>query len=436
MRSNYKKLGQFIKDVSVKNKALEVELLLGVSITKRFIPSIANTVGTDMSKYKIVKQHQFAYGPVTSRNGEKISVALLEEDKCIVSTSYTVFEIVDTEQLDPEYLMMWFRRSEFDRYARYMSHGTVRELFGWQEMCDVELPVPSIEKQREIVREYNVVNDRISLNEQLTQKLEESAQAIYKQWFVDFEFPISKKYAQSIGNPELEGKSYKSSGGKFEYNDEAGKELPLGWSFSPLNIFVESFTGGDWGKDTPQGNYQCAVQCIRGTDIPRARVGSLSLTPLRYILKKNIENRVLNEGELIIEISGGSPVQATGRPFLVNKYIVSSAKYDLICSNFCKTIKLTRKIYSEYFYRHLMYLYAQGRMFIYENSTTGVKNFNIDSFLLLEETIIPDGDSLDSFNVLMDVISKNTYLFGKELEYLKNNENILISEFFFKVREH
>ena len=96
MRSNYKKLGQFIKDVSVKNKALEVELLLGVSITKRFIPSIANTVGTDMSKYKIVKQHQFAYGPVTSRNGEKISVALLEEDKCIVSTSYTVFEIVDT----------------------------------------------------------------------------------------------------------------------------------------------------------------------------------------------------------------------------------------------------------------------------------------------------------------------------------------------------
>ena len=75
-------------------------------------------------------------------------------------------------------------------------------------------------------------------------------------------------------------------------------------------------------------------------------------------------------------------------------------------------------------------------MFIYENSTTGVKNFNIDSFLLLEETIIPDGDSLDSFNVLMDVISKNTYLFGKELEYLKNNENILISEFFFKVREH
>lgn len=230
MRSNYKKLGQFIKEVSVKNKDLSVELLLGVSITKQFIPSIANTVGTDMSKYKVVKHHQFAYGPVTSRNGEKISVALLGEEKCIVSTSYTVFEIVDTELLDPEYLMMWFRRSEFDRYARYMSHGTVRELFGWQEMCDVELPVPSIEKQREIVREYNVVNDRIALNEQLTQKLEDTAQSIYKQWFVDFEFPISKEYAQSLGKPELEGKPYKSSGGEMVFCEESLSEIPVSWS--------------------------------------------------------------------------------------------------------------------------------------------------------------------------------------------------------------
>ena len=170
MKSSYKKLGQFIKEVSVKNKGLRVELLLGVSITKQFIPSIANTVGTDMSKYKIVKRHQFAYGPVTSRNGEKISVALLTEEECLVSTSYTVFEVIDTEELDPEYLMMWFSRSEFDRYARYMSHGTVRELFDWEEMCEVELPVPSIEKQCEIVREYNVVNDRIALNEKLMQK--------------------------------------------------------------------------------------------------------------------------------------------------------------------------------------------------------------------------------------------------------------------------
>jgi len=187
MKSNYKKLGQYIQQVSIKNSDLKVTNLLGVSITKEFIPSIANTIGTDMSKYKVVKKGQFTYGAITSRNGDKISIALLEEDEAIVSTSYTVFEVIDEKKLLPEYLMMWFRRAEFDRYARYMSHGSTREAFGWNEMCDVELPVPSIEKQREIVKEYKSITDRIKLNEQLNQKLEETAQAIYKEWFVDFE---------------------------------------------------------------------------------------------------------------------------------------------------------------------------------------------------------------------------------------------------------
>ncbi|EMA2437274.1 restriction endonuclease subunit S [Vibrio parahaemolyticus] len=270
MRSNYKKLGQFIKEVSVKNKDLSVELLLGVSITKQFIPSIANTVGTDMSKYKVVEHHQFAYGPVTSRNGEKISVALLSDEKCIVSTSYTVFEIVDTERLDPEYLMMWFRRSEFDRYARYMSHGTVRELFGWQEMCDVELPVPSIEKQREIVREYNVVNDRIALNEQLTQKLEDTAQAIYKQWFVDFEFPISKEYAESIGKPELEGKPYKSSGGEMEHCEELEQDIPLNWSNGCFGDVATQFSGYSFKGD--QYDFFEGTTVIRGENVTEGKL--------------------------------------------------------------------------------------------------------------------------------------------------------------------
>ena len=230
MQSNYKKLGPYIREVSDKNDDLSVKLLLGVSISKEFIPSIANTIGTDMSRYKIVQKDQFAYGPVTSRNSDKVSIALLSEPECIISTSYTVFEIVDTQQLLPEYLMMWFRRPEFDRYARFMSHGSVRELFGWEEMCDVELPIPSIDKQREIVKEYQTVVDRIQLNEQLNQKLEETAQAIYRHWFVDFEFPMSAEYAQSIGKPELEGQPYKSSGGEMEFNDVLEQDIPVGWS--------------------------------------------------------------------------------------------------------------------------------------------------------------------------------------------------------------
>ena len=269
MRSNYKKLGQYIREVSVKNKDLKVELLLGVSITKKFIPSIANTVGTDMSKYKIVKRHQFAYGPVTSRNGEKISVAHLNEEKCLVSTSYTVFEVIDAKELDPEYLMMWFSRSEFDRYARYMSHGTVRELFGWEEMCDVELPVPHIDKQREIVREYNVVNERIALNEQLTQKLENTAQAIYKQWFVEFEFPISKEYAESINKPELEGKPYQSSGGCFKYCEELEQEIPTIWNTETIEYFSKVMKSGG----TPKRDIKAYWN---SSDIPWLKTGEVA----------------------------------------------------------------------------------------------------------------------------------------------------------------
>lgn len=171
MRSNYKTLGNYIQMVDERNRGGEIDYLLGVSINKQFIPSIANIVGTDLSNYKIVRTGQFAYGPVTSRNGEKISIALLKDKDCIISSSYTVFGVINKEELDPEYLMLWFSRPEFDRYARYMSHGSVREIFGWDEMCKAELPVPPIEKQRSIVKAYQTVTDRITLKRKINQNL-------------------------------------------------------------------------------------------------------------------------------------------------------------------------------------------------------------------------------------------------------------------------
>jgi len=178
MKSNYKKLGQYIQMVDNRNKDLAITRLLGVSIEKRFIPSIANIVGTDLSNYKIVRTRQFAYGPVTSRNGEKVSIAYLDSDDCIISSSYTVFEVIKKEELDSEYLMLWFSRPEFDRYARYKSHGSVREIFDWDELCMVELPVPSIEKQRSIVKAYKAITDRIALKKQINDNLANTEQAI------------------------------------------------------------------------------------------------------------------------------------------------------------------------------------------------------------------------------------------------------------------
>ena len=179
MEKGYKILGNYIRLVDERNKDLSVTKLLGVSISKKFIPSIANIVGTDLSNYKIVRTGQFAYGPVTSRNGEKISIAYLDEEDCIISSSYTVFEVENKEELDPEYLMLWFSRPEFDRYARYKSHGSVREIFDWNELCMVELPVPDIEKQRKIVKAYKTLTDRIALKQKINDNLAEYLNCIY-----------------------------------------------------------------------------------------------------------------------------------------------------------------------------------------------------------------------------------------------------------------
>lgn len=186
MKSNYKRLGDYIRQVDVRNRDLAVDNLLGLSISKQFIPSIANTIGTDMANYRIVQPRQFGYVPVTSRNGDKITVALYDGDKpCIISQAYIVFEVMDANKLLPEYLMMWFRRPEFDRYARFKSHGSAREVFEWEEMCDVMLPVPPIEEQRKIVAEYQAIERRIESNRRLIATLEATAQTIYRHMFVD-----------------------------------------------------------------------------------------------------------------------------------------------------------------------------------------------------------------------------------------------------------
>ena len=200
MKSNYRKLGEYIREINIRNSELIDAELLGVSVSKEFMPSIANTVGTDFSKYKIVKRHQFTYIPDTSRRGDKIGIALLEHKNiALVSQAYTVFEIIDTDELLPEYLMMWFRRPEFDRYARFKSEGSVREIFSWNEMCNVELPIPTIEKQRKIVEQYNQINKAIQIKESINNNLEQQAQAIFKSWFVDFE-PFNNKKPDTWAN--------------------------------------------------------------------------------------------------------------------------------------------------------------------------------------------------------------------------------------------
>lgn len=167
-------LGDVISLTDIRNTDLSVSLLLGVSNEKKIIPSIANINGTDLSKYKILKKNQFVYVPTTSRNGDKVSIAILKEaDACIVSSSYTTFEVYNTKLIIPDYLMLFFSTSEFDRYGRYNSWGTAREVLSWEDLCSMEINVPSIEEQQKIVNQYSSISERISLLNRMISKTEE-----------------------------------------------------------------------------------------------------------------------------------------------------------------------------------------------------------------------------------------------------------------------
>lgn len=239
MKSNFRKIGDFIELVDERNKDLKINLLLGLSISKEFIPSVANTVGTNMKNYKVIRKGQFACSIMQVRRDKKMPVALLQDfDEAIISQAYPVFRVVDENKLLPEYLMMWFSRAEFDREACFYAVGGVRGSLEWEDFLNMELPVPPIAQQRTIVAEYNTVVNRIKLNETLNQKLEETVQALYQHWFVDFEFPNEK------------GQPYKSSGGEMVYNDELDKEVPEGWLVSDFKTHVDIIMGQSPKGDT------------------------------------------------------------------------------------------------------------------------------------------------------------------------------------------
>lgn len=381
MKSNYKKLGKYIREVNNRDVSMKVDLLLGVSIEKKFKPSIANTIGTDMSTYKIVKRKQFAYGPVTSRNGDKISIALLENfEEAIVSQAYTPFEIVDINQLLPEYLMMWFRRPEFDRYARFMSHGSAREIFGWEEMCNTELPVPSIEKQKEIVKEYNTIVNRINLNDQLCQKLEETAQAIYKQWFVDFEFPNGE------GNP------YKSIGGEMVFDEELEKEIPKGWVPYQLQSFGRIVTGKTPSSENPE-HYGTKMQFVTPGDFNAI---------YKYILHSNrilsesgvniLKNKILPSGSVIVTCIGSD----MGK--------VALASDDCITNQQMNSIVVFKEIYSDYLYYHLKSIAKDLKGMAVGGSTMPMLNKSDFEIIKIYK---PTDDVLKMFHQKMRAINKS-----------------------------
>lgn len=282
MRANYKPLGNYIQKVEHRNRDLKVTRLLGLSMTKEFRETTSNIVGTDMSVYRVMTKYQFACDFMSPIRVNKLPVVLkLDDEPNLVSPAYPVFEIKDKNELDPEYLMMWFRRPEFDRYVTFKCDAAIRGGYEWTELCETLIPVPSITKQLEIVKEYNVIQNRITLNQQLIQKLEETVQAIYKQWFVEFEFP------------DTDGKPYKSNDGEMVWNEELGKEIPKGWEWNEINSVCEITSS----KRIYESEYLAqGIPFYRGKEITLKKAGEV-ISDFIYISIERYNELIKNYGK-------------------------------------------------------------------------------------------------------------------------------------------
>lgn len=207
MKSNYDILGNHIRLIDTRNKGNITDRVLGINIDKSFMPSVANVIGTDLSKYKLITKGKFACNPMHVGRDERLPVALYEEEEpAIVSPAYFMFEIIGNTILNEDYLMMWFRRPEFDRVCWLHTDGSVRGGITWDDICRLELPIPPIEKQIEIVNDYKVLTRRIALKQKINDNLKEIAMSLFKSWFIDYE--------------------------PFDLED---KEVPIGWNTLTLN---------------------------------------------------------------------------------------------------------------------------------------------------------------------------------------------------------
>ena len=385
MKTDYKVLGNYIRLVDKRNRDLAITNLLGVSIEKRFIPSIANIVGTDLSNYKVVQTGQFAYGPVTSRNGEKISIAYLESEDCIISSSYTVFEVTKKEELDPEYLMLWFSRPEFDRYARYKSHGSVREIFDWNELCMVELPVPDIKEQRNIVKAYRTIANRIALKKQINDNLEATAQAVFQEQFA-FYYGLS--------------------------------ELPNGWNIVSLDNLCTVKGGKRLPADCELLDTPTEHPYIRVRDVGNSRYVCLT-NQFQYIDEEThsaISRYIVNEGDIIISI--------VGTIGLIGKVHVSLDKANL--TENCVKLADIHTVTSDYLYYTLCY---KKQIKEIELLTVGAVQaklpmYNIQSMKIL----VPPTDVIEEFQTKTDTFNKQIEANTIEIQKLYELQNVLLAK--------
>lgn len=267
--------------------------------------------------------------------------------------------------------------------------------------------------QRRIVDILKPIDDKIVLNNTISEQLESMAKTIYDYWFLQFEFPNE------------EGKPYKSSGGKMVWNEELQREIPEGWGVDSISSMIDSKKTGDWGKETKQGDYSVPVSCVRGADLDFVTGKSSTFPPTRFILEKN-GRKLLEPYDIVVEISGGSPTQSTGRMAGISPYLFDRFDNGIICSNFCKAIKLKDEKDYYYFMQTWKLLYENNVMFNWEGKTSGIKNLMFDSFTNNTKIVIPNMEQISRFFELSDGIEEEIQTLLQQNQHLRSLRDFLL----------
>ena len=373
---NYQRLGDYIRPVDVRNRDLKVNLSQGICNAKYF--QNPKQVADNPETHKVVRTGQFAYNRATTRNGDKISIALREGPDCTVSSAYQVFEIVDENQLDPKYLMMWFKRPEFDRLAIFYSHGSAHEFFEWDAMCEVRLPIPSIARQREIVEEYETLSRRIRLNEQMIARLEETAQSLYRKMFVD---GVDKE------------------------------NLPEGWRNGILGDICE----------TQYGYTETAVQepvgpkFLRITDIVNNSI-DWSKVPFCPISNNDFKKYKLELGDIVVSRTGANIGWA--------KQIKGTVP-DSVFASFLIRVK-AKESDLQWLIGHLVES-SDFKTFVFANQQGSAQPQANANILVKFPLLIPDKETLRQYNIQVQPINRSVCLFEQENSKLTELQSLLLA---------
>ena len=284
--------------------------------------------------------------------------------------------------------LLYFLQWQKSHLLQLASGGATRNALTKGMIEQLEIDLPQLDQQDKIVNILGTLDHKIVLNNKINNNLEQQAQALFRAWFID--------------NPNSRD-----------------------WKFGTFSDLIEKTISGDWGKDAPTGNNTEMVYCIRGADIPEVRAGNKGKMPTRYILPKNFAAKQLVDGDIVVEISGGSPTQSTGRAAAITESLLNRYDKGMVCTNFCKALK-PKKGYSMYIYYYWQYLYNMGVFFSYENGTTGIKNLDIASFIEMEPIVIPPAEMLAKFDKFCKTIFSKIYANGYENERLANIRDVLL----------